>query len=149
VLEGEVISTASAGAKAWMRRSGSRSAIWEGAISATSGARTVPSARRNHCSATTTPWSRWVSSCGDLPYADKREHYLKENLLAQSLHESAYDHNPGFLRFAKERTLPFRAHAEFKKADLDARQQLYRRLADDLWSPTRLHRELASETGAA
>jgi hypothetical protein len=89
------------------------------------------------------------ASYGDLPYADKREHYLKENLLAQSLHESAYDHNPGFLRFARDRTLPFRAHAEFKKADLDARQQLYRRLADDLWSLTRLHRELASETGAA
>ena len=88
------------------------------------------------------------ASYGDLPYAEKREHYLMQNLLAQSLHELAYEHNPGFLRFAKEMALPFRAHAEFKKADLDARQQLYRRLADDLWSPERLNRELASETGA-
>jgi hypothetical protein len=89
------------------------------------------------------------ASCGDLPYAEKRAHYVKENLLAQSLHELAYERNPGFLRLAKEKTLPFRAHAEFRKADLDARQQLYRSLADDLWSPTRLNRELASDTGAA
>ncbi len=89
------------------------------------------------------------ASCGDLPYAAKREHYVKENLLAQSLHEISYERNPGFLRFAKERTLPFRAHAEFKKADLDARQQLYRLLADELWSPTRLHSELTSASGAA
>jgi hypothetical protein len=95
------------------------------------------------------------ASCGDLPYRalqvgddEKREHYVKENLLAQSIHELAYEHNPGFLRFVKEKTLPFKPHAEFKKADLDARQQLYRSLADDLWSPARLHKELASESAA-
>jgi len=89
------------------------------------------------------------ASFGDLPYAEKREHYLKQNLLAQSLHELAYERNPGFLRFAKERQFPFRAHVEFKKVDLDARQQLYRRLAEDLWNPGRLHRELTAEAGAA
>ena len=36
------------------------------------------------------------ASYGDLPYAEKREHYLGQNLLARSLHEQAYDHNPGF-----------------------------------------------------
>ena len=30
------------------------------------------------------------------------EHYHGQNLLAQSLHEQAYDHNPGFLRFRRE-----------------------------------------------
>lgn len=89
------------------------------------------------------------SSYGDLPYPEKREHYLKQNLLAQSLHELAYERSPGFLRFAKERSLPFHAHAEFKTADLDARQHLYRRIAEDLWSPARLQSELASEAGAA
>jgi hypothetical protein len=89
------------------------------------------------------------ASFGDLPYAEKREHYLKQNLLAQSLHELAYERNPGFLRFAKERQFPFRTHVEFKKVDLDARQQLYRRLAEDLWNPGRLHRELTVEAGAA
>ena len=39
------------------------------------------------------------ASYGDLPYKDKREHYLKQNLLAQSLHENGYVRNPGFRRF--------------------------------------------------
>jgi hypothetical protein len=38
----------------------------------------------------------------DLPYAEKREHYLGQNLLARSLHEQTYDHNPGFRLFIEE-----------------------------------------------
>ena len=41
------------------------------------------------------------ASYGDLPYADKRKHYLKQNLLAQSLHEDAYERDPGFTRFVR------------------------------------------------
>lgn len=82
------------------------------------------------------------ASYGDLPYADKRDHYLKQNLLAQSLHERAYEHNPGFSRFIRESGLPFSRHLDFKKADLDARQELYRRLAEEIWNPERLQREL-------
>jgi hypothetical protein len=78
------------------------------------------------------------ASYGDLPYKKKREHYLKQNLLAQSLHERAYERNPGFLRFVKGTALPFHAHADFKKADLDERQKLYRQLAEQIWNPGRL-----------
>ena len=84
------------------------------------------------------------ASFGDLPYDEKREHYLKQNLLAQCLHELAYERNPGFLRFVRESGLAFKAHSEFKKADLDARQELFRRLAEEIWSPVRLQRELVS-----
>lgn len=83
------------------------------------------------------------ASYGALSYAEKREHYLKQNLLAQSLHEDAYQHDPGFARYVKESGLPFRAHAEFRKADLDARQELYRRLAEQIWSSERLRQEAA------
>jgi hypothetical protein len=38
--------------------------------------------------------------------------------------------------------LPFTPHIEFKKAGLDARQHLYRRLAEELWTPARLQQEL-------
>lgn len=82
------------------------------------------------------------ASYGDKPYADKREHYYGQNLLAQSLHEKAYEHNPGFRRFREESGLPFKAHAEFKKAHLDARQDLYRQIAERIWSPGRLLREV-------
>jgi hypothetical protein len=84
------------------------------------------------------------ASYGDLPYAEKREHYAGQNLLARSLHERAYDHNPGFSHFIAESGLPFRPHAEFRKADLDARQALYRKLAEQIWSPERLAREATS-----
>ena len=48
----------------------------------------------------------------------KRQHYIGQNLLAQSLHEQAYERNPGFVGFKGRSGLPFQAHAEFKKADL-------------------------------
>ena len=82
------------------------------------------------------------ASYGDKPYTDKREHYYGQNLLAQSLHENAYDHNPGFRRFIEESGLPFQPHAEFKRADLDARQELYQALAEQIWNPENLSREV-------
>jgi hypothetical protein len=81
------------------------------------------------------------ASFGDLPYTQKREHYDGQNLLARSLYERAYDHNPGFLRFIQGSALPFQAVKDFKKVDLDARQELYRKLAEQIWSPDRLSRE--------
>ena len=84
------------------------------------------------------------ASYGDKPYAEKREHYFGQNLLAQSLHESAYDHNPGFRKFRDESGLSFKPHKEFKKADLDLRQELYREIAEQIWSPNNLRGEVVS-----
>jgi hypothetical protein len=81
------------------------------------------------------------ASYSDLPYSKKRQYYLGQNLLARSLHEQAYDHNPGFKRFIQESGLQFRPHGEFKKADLETRQKLYRRLAEQIWNPQRLSQE--------
>lgn len=78
------------------------------------------------------------ASYGAMPYSEKRNHYRVQNLLAKSLHEQAYDHDPGFEHFIKETGLKFRPHAEFKKADLDARQELYRTLAEKIWDPESL-----------
>lgn len=88
------------------------------------------------------------ASFGDLPYEKKVEHYNAQNLLARSLHPGAYDHNPGFLAFVKRSGLPFKSHATFKVADLDARQELYRRLAEEVWSTSRLDRELVTDVPA-
>jgi hypothetical protein len=84
------------------------------------------------------------ASFGDLAYAEKRDQYDSQNLLARSLHENAYERNPGFIRFVKETGLPFQPHAEFKSADLDARQDLYRRLAQLIWDPARLEQEASA-----
>jgi len=84
------------------------------------------------------------ASFGDLQYAEKRDHYNSQNLLARSLHEAAYDHNPGFLRFVEQSALPFQPHATFTKAAVEDRQELYRLLAEQIWSPTRLEDEAGS-----
>ena len=100
---------------------------------------------RNHIGGLLLLPKSFNASYGDLPYAEKREHYLQQqNLLAKSLHEKAYERNPGFFRFIKESGLPFRAHEEFKKADLDARQELYQMLAERIWDPERLMQEATS-----
>lgn len=78
------------------------------------------------------------ASYGDLPYEQKLIHYDSQNLLARSLHANAYSHNPGFRRFIENSGLPFQAHATFRKADLDARQELYRKLAERIWDPSEL-----------
>ena len=77
-------------------------------------------------------------SFGDMPYEDKVQHYLKENLLAASLHPKNYDNNPNFANFVKRTGLPFKPHALFKQADLMERQQLYRQICEQIWSPDRL-----------
>lgn len=41
-----------------------------------------------------------------------------------------------------ESGLPFRPHPEFKKADLEARSELYRQIAERIWDPSELLREV-------
>ena len=86
---------------------------------------------------------KFNASYNDLPYGDKVPHYLSQNLLARSLHPACYDHNPGFVQFLTRTGLPFRPHPQFKKADLDARQELYRQIAKRIWDPARLHAVVA------
>lgn len=81
-------------------------------------------------------------SYNDLPYEAKLRHYIKENLLVQSLHPQTYERNPNFTSLINRYNLPFRFYTEFKRRDLDERQKLYQHLCDLIWSPTRLSNEL-------
>lgn len=78
------------------------------------------------------------ASLNDKPYSYKVEHYLKENMLARSLHSKCYENNPGFLKLKVETGLPFKAFTEFKKANFDERFNLYKGIAERLWSADRL-----------
>ena len=80
-------------------------------------------------------------SYGALDYAAKREHYLKQNLLAASLHPLAYVNNPEFNRFIHESELPFTHHERFGKDELHRRQALYEQIAAQVWSPKRIRDE--------
>lgn len=82
-------------------------------------------------------------SFGADSYEKKVEAYFGQNLLAKSLNEQAYLKNPSFLSYVHRSSLPFTAYPkQFKKADLDARQDLYRRICEEIWSPARFDREL-------
>ena len=79
------------------------------------------------------------ASLGDMPYAQKVAHYDAQNPLARSLYPMAYESNPSFLRVRDEYRLLFKPYPdELKKADIDARQELYQRLAEIVWDPTRI-----------
>ncbi len=78
------------------------------------------------------------ASLNDKTYPEKLTHYQSENLLTRSLHPTCYVHNPGFLKLKNDSGLPFKAHSTFKKADFDARFDLYRGIAEKLWSVARL-----------
>lgn len=74
---------------------------------------------------------------------DKLSVYVEQsdNPLAYSLHEKAYKTGvgkPGFQQFIKRSNLEFKAHPEFKKEDLDKRQELYRELCKQIWNPEKL-----------
>ena len=73
-------------------------------------------------------------SYGDKSYEIKQGHYIKENLLVKSLCPLTYENNPNFKTLVSEYNFPFRAHNEFKKADLEARQTLYQAICEDIWS---------------
>jgi uncharacterized protein with ParB-like and HNH nuclease domain len=73
-------------------------------------------------------------SYGALPYTQKLPHYLKENLLVKSLCALTYKNNPNFVQMTKRLNLPFRAHDQFKKSDIETRQRLYRALCEQIWS---------------
>lgn len=68
------------------------------------------------------------------PFDNKLPHYLKQNLLAQTLHEDFYKRNPNFMNFIKETNLSFRPYKQFKKFDLEERTILYQRVCENIWS---------------
>jgi hypothetical protein len=72
-------------------------------------------------------------SYGAMSYAQKVDHYLKENLLVKSLHPKAYENNPNFAGMARRLGLKFRAYESFTKADIAERQALIQSLCEVIW----------------
>ena len=82
-------------------------------------------------------------SLGDATYEAKRDAYVSnsENLLARSLHPLAYKNNPNFRRLMERTGLPFRHYDAFGPEEQSERQELYIRLAEWVWNPSRLDLE--------
>ncbi len=67
------------------------------------------------------------------PYIQKLQHYVKENLIVQSLCELTYQNNPNFLTMKNTLNLPFVPHNDFKKQDIEQRQELYQSICERIW----------------
>jgi hypothetical protein len=89
------------------------------------------------------------ASYGALPYKVKRPHYNSQNLLARTLTDECYDHNPNLLGYRDRSGLPFKPVTEFGKDALEARQALYSDLAAEVWSLDRFNPKASESSGAA
>ena len=82
-------------------------------------------------------------SYGKKGYKEKLDGYLGQNVLAKTLHPKWYENNPSFMRYKEVSGLPFKAYpGAFTKADLDERQELYRLICEEIWSPSRFDLEI-------
>jgi len=79
-------------------------------------------------------------SLGDARYETKRDAYLghSQNLLARSLHPGAYQNNPAFKKLIADTGLAFHDCGTFGPDEQAERQELYLRLAEWVWNPSRL-----------
>ncbi len=79
-------------------------------------------------------------SLGALPYEKKRDAYVAhgQSLLTRSLHPLAYQNNPAFNAFIERTGLEFRPVDQFDPAAQQERQELYLRIAEWVWNPSRL-----------
>ena len=79
-------------------------------------------------------------SLGDATYEDKRDAYVAhgQNLLARSLHPLAYQNNPAFSQLRQRAGLRFRSYDEYGPDEQRERQELYIRIAEWVWNPSRL-----------
>lgn len=72
-------------------------------------------------------------SYGDMKEDEKITHYVKENLLAQSLCLSTYQNNPNFTSFVSSKHLDFKPYAHFDKSAIEQRCVLYSQIARNIW----------------
>lgn len=95
---------------------------------------------RNHLGGLLLLQRGFNQSLGDASYEKKRDTYLghSQNLLARSLHPVAYQNNPSFLQLMEKTGLPFRAYDSFGVTEQTERQELYVRIAEWVWNPSRL-----------
>ena len=79
-------------------------------------------------------------SLSDAIYEDKRDVYAAHgaNLLARSLHPMAYQNNPAFAAFIDRTGLQFQHYDAFGPEQQQERQELYIRIAEWVWNPSRL-----------
>ncbi|OWY76892.1 DUF262 domain-containing protein [Pantoea sp. AMG 501] len=72
-------------------------------------------------------------SLQDKPYSEKRLKYLGDNVLAQTLCNEIYEHNPQAQAFIASSGLPFKGYDIFNKKSLFERRELYKKIIAKVW----------------
>ena len=74
------------------------------------------------------------ASYGDDPFEQKVQHYIEQNILAQTLHPNKYACNPGFMAYVSRTGLPFRPYTSFTRESISERTSLYRSILMEHWT---------------
>lgn len=72
-------------------------------------------------------------SLQDKSYNEKRLKYLGDNVLAQTLCNEIYEHNPQAQTFITTSGLPFKGYEIFNKSSFKERQDLYKKIIKEIW----------------
>jgi len=82
-------------------------------------------------------------SLGSGTYQEKLDAYFGQNMLARTLHPNCYKNNPSFISYVSRSGLPFKPYpTDFTRTSLEERQELYRLICEEIWSPERFDQEL-------
>ncbi|HDR8214840.1 TPA: DUF262 domain-containing protein [Bacillus cereus] len=95
--------------------------------------------RRNHVGGLLLLPKSINQSYGDKEYFVKVQQYFGQNLLAKSLHKNCYENNPNFLRYIKNYNLPFKPYATFNTNELIERQELYKKIVQQVWDLNKIN----------
>ena len=68
----------------------------------------------------------------DASYEIKLQHYIKTNNFAKSLNDLFYKNNPNAKEFIDK--FGFNPHPHFKKEDIKDREELVKRICEDIWN---------------
>ncbi|RKN62275.1 DUF262 domain-containing protein [Bacillus sp. S66] len=95
--------------------------------------------RRNHVGGLLLLPKSINQSYGDKEYSVKVQQYFGQNLLAKSLHKNCYENNPSFLSYIKNHNLPFKSYDIFNNNDLIERQDLYKKIVQQVWDLNKIN----------
>lgn len=79
--------------------------------------------------------TKFNASYGDMTFEKKLPHYNAQNLLARSLNQQCYQHNPGFRQFVARTGLNFQPYDDFTAQAVLDRGALYQQVAQRIWNP--------------
>ena len=74
------------------------------------------------------------ASYGDNSFEQKVQHYIEQNVLAQTLHPNKYSNNPGFKAYMNRTGIPFKAYDSFTRESIMERTGLYRAILMENWA---------------